>query len=143
VRVEKKARPWPKTIWRDTLPRRYLLRSLLLALLLVVACAPVPIDSPDNSGDVGPSVPAPLFAFLASAAASEVVVVEDPDTGESVRVVAGRAYHAASGRLCRRFDVMSPQSYEGMAEGLACKDASGQWTLSRLVVNPEDLDSPP
>ena len=126
-------------VWRERRLRRDWFWSLFLFLLLVAACAPVP---PDNSVDVTPPPLAPLFAFLASAADNEVGVVEDPRTGISVRVIAGRAYHAASGRLCRRFDVLSPHSYEGMTEGLACKDEYGRWTKSKLLINPDDLQAP-
>lgn len=141
-RVAKQARSWAKAFCRDALPRRCLLGCLLLAPVLITACALAPIESQDNSGDLVPPALAPLFAFLASAAASEVGIVEDPRSGASVRVIAGRAYHAASGRLCRRFHVMSPQSYEGMKEGLACRDESGRWTMSELLINPDDLEAP-
>ena len=140
--MEKRVESWPKKVWREGLPRRGLLGSLFLALPLVFACAPVPVESPGNSLDVASPPLAPLFAFLASAAANEVGVVEDPRTGASVRVIAGRAYHAASGRLCWRFDVMSPHSYEGMTEGLACKDEHGRWAKSELLINPDDLEAP-
>ncbi len=140
--MAKRVRNWPKEIWRKGLLRRNLLGSLLSALFFIVACVPAPIESPDNFLDVAPPPLPPLFAFLASAAANDVGVIEDPRTGESVRVVAGRAYPAASGRLCRRFDVMSPQSYEGITEGLACKDEHDRWTKSKLLINPDDLEAP-
>jgi hypothetical protein len=119
-----------------------LVGSLFLALLLVIACAPVAIEGPDNAAQTLSAPLAPLFAFLASAVANDVGVVEDPSTGDSVRVIAGRAYHAASGRFCRRFDIMSPHSYERMTEGLACKDEDGRWTKSELLINPDDLEAP-
>lgn len=138
-RVGKRVRRRPKEVWRKGLLRRDHLGCLLLALCFIVACSPWRKDYDEA---VAPPPLPPLFAFLESAEANEVGVVEDPGTGAKVRVIAGRPYHAASGRLCRRFDVMSPHSYEGMTEGLACKDNNGRWTKSTLLINPDDLESP-
>lgn len=92
--------------------------------------------------EAAPPPLAPLFVFLASAPAGQVDVIEDPATGTSVRVVAGRDYDAASGRRCRRFQVLSAQSYEGITDGLACRDDQGYWTLSEHLINPDDLTAP-
>lgn len=133
------ARPGPETGRRDALPRRCLLGCLLLAAVLVTGCALAPKKSYDDLGNSAPAALAPLFGFLESAAADEAGLVEDPRTGASVWVIAYRAYPAASGRLCWRFSVMSPEGYEGMAEGLACRDERGDWTMSELLINPDDL----
>ena len=131
-----------KKAFRDADPRRVRLGCLLLAAALIGACAQAPIESPDNPSNPAPPALAPLFGFLASAAANEAGIVQDPRTGASVRVIADSAYHAASGRLCRRFHVLSPQGYEGMTEGLACQDDRGRWTMSEPLINPDDLGAP-
>ncbi len=128
--------------FRDADPRRVLLGCLLLAAALIGGCAQALFESPDSPSNPTPPALSPLFGFLASAAAKEAGIVEDPRTGASVRVIAGRAYHSASGRLCRPFYVMSPQGYEGMTEGLACQDELGRWAMSKLLINPDDLGAP-
>ncbi len=136
------ARPWSKAVYREALPRRVLLGCLLLAAVLIAGCVQAPIESPDNPSNPTPPALAPLFGFLASAATDEAGIVEDPRTGVNVWVIADRAYHTASGRLCRRFYVKSPLSYEGMTEGLACQDDRGRWTMSEPLINPDDLGAP-
>jgi hypothetical protein len=142
LHVENQAEDWPEEIRREKSPWRGPVGSAFFALFLIVACATVPVEKADTSVEPAPPPLEPLFGFLASAAVNEVGVVKDPRTGQSVRVTAGRAYQAASGRLCRRFEVMAPLLYEGMTDGLACKDAEGLWTKSKLLINPDDLDAP-
>ena len=75
----------------------------------------------------------PLLVFLAEAEEGEVRDVDDAATGTRLRVTAGRAYHAASGRICRRFSaggVATPDANEG---GLACRDPAGRWLRARLL----------
>ncbi len=137
-----RAGPWPPRACRAALPRRCLLGCLFLATVLIAGCAQAPNKSDDELANAAPAALAPLFAFLATAAASEPGIVEDPRTGANVWVIADRAYNAASGRLCRRFYVVSPQSYEGMTEGLACRDERGHWTASELLINRDELGAP-
>ncbi len=121
-------------------PRRCLLACLLLATAVITACQQTPIESLEYLDDTMPPTLAPFFAFLATATAGETEAVGDSRTG--VTVTAGRAYHAASGRFCRLFRVTPPRTYEDLTEGLACRDERGHWTLSALLINPEDLETP-
>ena len=75
----------------------------------------------------------PLLAFLAAAEEGEVQDLDDAVTGARLRVTAGRAYHAASGRLCRRFSAGSAATPDAN-EGLVCKDVSGRWTRTGLLI---------
>ena len=74
-----------------------------------------------------------LLAFLAVAEDGEVRDIDDTPSGAGRQVRAGRLYHAASGRVCRRFTVTSTSAPEASEEGLVCKDASGRWTRVRLL----------
>ncbi len=100
------------------------------------------LESQEYLADSLPPTLAPLFAFLATATTGETEAVEDSRTGATVTVTAGRAYHAASGRFCRLFRVTPPRTYEDLTEGLACRDERGHWTMSALLINPEDLAAP-
>ena len=75
----------------------------------------------------------PLLVFLAEAEEGEVRDLNDAATGTSLRVAAGRTYHAASGRVCRRFSVSSAATPDANEEGLVCKDAAGRWTRAGLL----------
>lgn len=115
---------------------------LLVSVLLLAACSQPLFGGPEEISDATPPALAPLFVFLTSAPAGEVGIVEDPSTGASVQVVAGRDYHAASGRRCRPFQVLSAEGYEGITDGLACRDDAGHWTVSEHLINPDDLTAP-
>jgi hypothetical protein len=78
-----------------------------------------------------------LIAFLESAAPDQVGYVEDPVSQARIRVIAGNAYHAASGRLCRRYFVPPFQEGSTIDSGLVCQDGSGRWTRSRVRINPD------
>lgn len=138
----------PNTVYRDAFQRRGLLACLVFAAVLIAACARTPIEIRDTSGNAAPAAfappaaLAPLFGFLATAVADEAGIFKDSRTGASVWVIADRVYNAASGRLCRRFYITSPQGYEGMTEGLACWDERGQWTMSEPLINLDDLGTP-
>ena len=69
----------------------------------------------------------PLLEFLAEAQDNEVRDIDDPATGGRLRVKAGHVYHAASGRLCRRYAAGTPTAPEKSDNGLACRDANGDW----------------
>lgn len=113
---------------------------MLASALAVSACAPSSLrDLVQSAGGAVEAAAAavipsraepvdPLHAFLAEAAEGEVRDLEDSVTGARLRVRAGRAYHAASGRLCRRYQSEgSAEAPEAKGEGLACRDASGRW----------------
>ncbi len=146
--------PWPLSACRAALQRKCLLGCLFLVTIFIAGCAWVPNKSYDDlsnskpaaiDDDLGNSAPAaigPLFGFLATAAADEAGIVQDPSTGANVWVIAGRTYHAASRRLCRHFFVTSPQGYEGVTEGLACWDERGGWTMSKFLINRDELGAP-
>lgn len=84
----------------------------------------------------------PLLDFLDQAPAGEAARLQDPRSGEVVRIVAGRRYASASGRTCRYFEASPLPGFAGFSEGLACQDAAGAWHVSELIVNPEDLATP-
>ena len=131
-----------ETAFARSPPRRCLLACLLLATAVITACQQTPLESQEYLDDTMPPTLAPLFAFLATATAGETEAVGDSRTGATVTVTTGRAYHAASGRFCRLFRVTPPQTYENLTEGLACRDERSHWTVSALLINPEDLESP-
>ncbi len=136
------AEVWPETAVGRSPPRRCLLACLLLATAVIAACQQMPLESQNYLADSLLPTLSPLFAFLATATADETEAVEDSRTGATVTVTAGRAYHAASGRFCRLFRVTPPRTYEDLTEGLACRDEQGHWTMSALLINPEDLETP-
>lgn len=76
----------------------------------------------------------PLLEFLAEAQDNEVRDIDDPATGGPLRVKAGQVYHAASGRLCRRYAAGTPSAPESSDNGLACEDANGDWVRVGLLV---------
>ena len=93
----------------------------------VEAAASAMIPSQTESAD-------PLLSFLAGAEEGEVRDLDDAATGIRLRVTAGRAYHAASGRLCRRYDSEGSEAApQAKGEGLVCRDASGRWTRAGLL----------
>ena len=127
---------------------------------LLSACAQLPLFHPGNSeavarpynGEVSGSVPdqivtprdelrSSLLAFLASASRDESGFVLDPNTGNRIRVVAGRAYYAASGRTCRKYQVQNGGAAANLVSGVACKDPTSGWMTSRLRVNPQMLEN--
>ena len=75
----------------------------------------------------------PLLVFLAEAEEGEVRDLDDAATGARLQVRAGRAYHAASGRVCRRFSTGGAATPNANEEGLVCKDAAGRWTRAGLL----------
>ena len=92
----------------------------------VEAAAAVMSPSPAPSGD-------PLLDFLAGAEPGEARELDDPATGVPLRVTAGRVYHAASGRPCRRYTAVSAAVPENYDEGLACEGANGSWVRAGLL----------
>lgn len=128
--------------------RRCATAGAAACLALTAACAELPAGFPfaPPAETAAPepvrAAPAPLFAFLETAGPGARASLEDPETGGSVTVVAGRRYRAASGRDCRRFSVVAPGTWRGLSAGLACRGPDGRWTLSELRINPVDLETP-
>jgi len=119
---------------------------LLLVVCGVSACVPLSLrDLAEGAGGAvevaaslmspspGPSGD-PLLDFLAGAEPGEARELDDPATGVSLRVTAGRVYHAASGRLCRRYTAAVSTAAPGNDdEGLACEGTNGNWVRAGLL----------
>ena len=118
---------------------------LLLVLCGVSACVPPSLrDLARGAGGAveaaaslvspspGPSED-PLLDFLAGAELGEARELRDPATGVQLRVTAGRVYHAASGRLCRRYAAGSVSATGNDDEGLVCEGANGNWVRAGLL----------
>jgi len=138
------------------------LRSVLAIMIVTavaVGCAGIPAmgdlgdvfkgthpqPSPDSVQHALPAAErpgAPLLDFLATARRGDSTIVSDPNTGERVRVVAGRMYYAASGRYCRRYETTYSNSPTVTTNGLACKRGRDDWQLEKLIVNPNDVNAP-
>ena len=74
-----------------------------------------------------------LIDFLAEAEEGEARELDDPVTGARLQVRAGRVYHAASGRLCRRYTAVSEATPGNGGRGLACEGTNGYWARARLL----------
>ena len=120
--------------------------ALFLVMCGVSACAPPSLQelaqgageaveaatalvkpSQSSSGD-------PLLDFLAGADEGEVREFDDAATGTRLRVTAGRTYHAASGRLCRRYTTAGAAIPGEHDEGLVCESMDGYWARAALLV---------
>ena len=111
----------------------------MVALCVVSACAPPSLQElVQGAGEAVEAattamqppqnaVEDPLLAFLAEAEDGEVRDLENSVSGNRLRVTAGRVYHAASGRMCRRFTAFGVATGEADEEGLACKGDTGRW----------------
>ena len=119
---------------------------MLAGACILAACAPPTLR--DLTSRAGASVeaaidgiaPAPrtaddaVLVFLAEAQNGEVGEIDDAGRGVPLRVRAGRLYHAASGRVCRRYREGVAAEAETGEEGLACRNASGRWARVELVI---------
>lgn len=83
---------------------------------------------------------APLESFLVEATQGDVAQLQDPRSGSTVLVTAGRRYYAASGRRCRTFS--AAPGYAGLSHGLACRKDFDAWRFSQSIINPDDLVRP-
>ena len=79
-----------------------------------------------------------LLAFIASARDNESTRIVDAAGAGEVRLIAGRRYHAASGRLCRRFRIASPPESSTTSPGLACRNGTGRWYRVQPIANASD-----
>ena len=103
------------------------LRDLALSTARVVEAATSTVKPSRNASED------PLLVFLAEAEEGEVRDIDDVAIGARLRVTAGRAYHAASGQVCRRFSASRTATPDANEEGLVCRGASGQWTRAGLL----------
>jgi len=71
-----------------------------------------------------------LNGFLEQAPAGSVINLADSPWGAGVDVAAGQPYMAASGRTCRRLEVMGGQ--QPQREALACRADNG-WVNQRVI----------
>ena len=120
--------------------------AALLAICAVSACAPLSLrDLAQSAGGaveaaglaMSPSQPEttdPLLSFLAGAEEGKVREFDDAATGTRLQVTAGRVYHAASGRLCRRYTTAGTAIPGEDEEGLVCEGADGYWARATLLV---------
>lgn len=74
-----------------------------------------------------------LLDFLAEAEEGEAQELDDPATGVRLQVRAGRVYHAASGRICRRYTALGEAALGSDGQGLACEGTHGYWVRARLL----------
>lgn len=140
---------------------RSALRTGTVALMAMAlsACASMSNDLSDGLQALGLSQPAaapatveidivvesefaPLESFLVEATQGDVVQLQDPRSGSTVLVTAGRRYYAASGRRCRTFSATPPPGYAGLSRGLACRKDFDAWRFSQSIINPDDLVRP-
>ena len=103
------------------------LRDLALSTGRVVEAATSTVKPSRNASED------PLLVFLAEAEEGEVRDIDDVAIGARLRVTAGRTYHAASGRVCRRFSASSTETPGAKEEGLVCRDPAGRWTRAGLL----------
>ncbi len=82
-----------------------------------------------NQDSATPIQNADLNGFLEQAPAGSVISLAESPWGAGVDVSAGQPYMAASGRECRRLDVMGQQSQQ---KALVCQTDNG-WVHQRAV----------
>lgn len=120
--------------------------ALFLVMCGVSACAPPSLQELVQSAGgaveaagiaMSPSQPEsadPVLSFLAGADEGEIREFDDAMTGTRLRVTAGRTYHAASGRFCRRYTAASAAGPGNDDEGLVCLGTDGYWVRAGLLV---------
>jgi hypothetical protein len=103
----------------------------LLAMMLFSGCSALPLANHEGRGAApNDAFPAAFQSMLADAPAGSLARLDASPWGPGVTVVLHDAYHAASGRICRRVTVQS----EGMSRpGLACQRRDGAWEPVRLL----------
>ena len=100
----------------------------------VTAVAPSEVEVPRPAPD-------PVLARVADMETNRAEEVVDGE-GRRVRVVAGAAYHAASGRICRPFTVTIVGGAGAGEQRLACETDYGDLESVDLVINPDSLRGP-
>jgi hypothetical protein len=136
------------TTWESPLTRPRLRSGLTAALTVAVAvgCVQLPTFSatkPAESAALSAaSADAPLVTFLATARPGDSAFITDPDSGQRASVTADPMYYAASGQYCRRYHLAGADSGAPISSGLACKNGKGEWSLHKLIANPNDVNTP-
>lgn len=119
----------------------YLRRSALglfavLGLTLAGCATQGSLSGPPPGGTVqgaqGHVLDENLNGFLAQAPAGAVISLAESPWGASVDIIADEPYYAASGRQCRRLQVMSTSG--AIRQAVACEAVSG-WQARRLVTS--------
>ncbi|WP_445000698.1 DVU3141 family protein [Halomonas mongoliensis] len=121
----------------SSLPAGY--GRLVAALALVTAlvgCAVQPAGGPSSgagvvAGQPGTPLDDNLSGFLAQAPAGAVLSLAQSPWGNQVEVIAEETYLAASGRECRRLQVMRTDASQ-VTHALACATSQG-WETRRLI----------
>jgi len=115
----------------------YLRRSALgvftlLGLALAGCAAPGGQPGPGSviQGAKGHALDENLNGFLAQSPAGSVISLAESPWGANVDVVADEPYYAASGRECRKLQVMAASGT--VRQAVACETASG-WESRRLI----------
>jgi hypothetical protein len=98
------------------------------------AAAPSEVEVPRPAPD-------PVLSRVADMETNRAEEVVDGE-GRRVRVVAGAAYHAASGRICRPFTVTIVGGAGAGEQRLACETDYGDLESVDLVINPDSLRGP-
>jgi hypothetical protein len=79
-----------------------------------------------------------ILNFVIPAEVGETRTIKDAQESESILIIVGNFYHAASGRLCRRFTKETTKS--DMRQRIcntqvACRNHEGDWYQVRQIVN--------
>ena len=82
-----------------------------------------------------PRPPDPILQFVEKANDHQEGIVLDPTTGAQVKVLVGRTYYAASGRLCRPYRVLNLSESSPLTSDLACQNGAGHWQKIRPLLN--------
>lgn len=81
-----------------------------------------------------------IINFVISAEVGETRTIKDTQEGESKFITVGSFYHAASGRMCRRFTKETKKSNvkRSVCNSLVvCRNQTGDWYQVRQIVNVE------
>lgn len=120
--------------------RQLLVRTGLLAgVLLLAGCTTLPGTTSASQSWGGSlashSLPLSeqLSAMLAESNDYAVVTTEGSPWGEQAELHLSPIYYAASGRLCREFEVFTPVQPDKAMAQVACEVRPGQWVSTRNV----------
>ena len=135
----------PRTLGDASRTRSLSVAAMLALMGVLAACMPPSLGDlvPGAGGATEPFVGGmtsspgaaedPVLVFLAEAEDGEMLEMDDAATGTRLRVTAGRAYHAASGRVCRRYRESIAMAPDSGKEALACRHAAGGWIRANLL----------
>lgn len=127
-------------IFRSDAKSRFMGRRCAFAMLVAFSvtmsgCALQQEQNPSGSIIGGPThgtqLSTDLNGFLNQPTPGNIVL-EDSPWGANVEVMADEPYDAATGRVCRKLEIMS-QRRSNARSVLACQTADGSWISQRLV----------